>query len=97
MKDILQRYVGQNIGINFKEVKEFDTVQLLKVTEEYFTVQVPKSQIMRSYPYAWVLSITEADGGLSSGSTFWMNKKSFPVCVEVFHLVVYSGGVGISF
>ncbi|MDI6767102.1 MAG: hypothetical protein QME52_09800 [Bacteroidota bacterium] len=97
MNELLQKYVGQDIGINFKEVKKYDYAKLLTVETDYFTVQDPETNIRYSYSFRWLLNVVEGEGGISTVGVF--SSKNFPVCIEVFHLVVYSGagGVGISF
>ena len=97
MNELLQKYIGENIGINFKNVKRYDYAKLIKVEKDYFAVEDSRSRITYSYSYTSILNIIEADGGLSSGSFF--DKRKYPVCIEVYHLLVYSGamGIGVSF
>ena len=45
------------------------------------------------YPYRSILYLAEAEKGIRTGVIFG---KTFPLVVEINHLVVYSGAVGVS-
>jgi hypothetical protein len=92
MNELLQKYIGQNIGINFREFTKYEFAKLIKVETDYFTVENTETNISYNYSFNWVLSVIESDGKLSTG---FFSRKKFPVCIEVYHLVVYSGATGI--
>jgi hypothetical protein len=96
MRDILKKYVGQTIGINFKQPKGYEYAELVEVSDDHLSVKDPETGITFHFPLRWIMNIVESEAGLSLGT---FSKKDYPVLVEVFHLVVYSGaaGVGISF
>jgi hypothetical protein len=59
MKDIFARYLGQKIGLNFKEVGKFHQITLIGVQEEFFSVQLSQGGPI-AHPFRHVLSFTEA-------------------------------------
>lgn len=97
MKKLVEKYVGQNIGINFMQLKKYDIAYLVSASDEYFTIKDPKTNISYTYQYKWIMNVIEAEGGISTGGIF--SQQNYPVLIEVFHFVVYSGsvGVGVSF
>jgi hypothetical protein len=97
MNQILTKYVGEDIGINFKEAKKYDEAELVEVNVDYFSIRDPETNLLYSYPVRAILNIVEGDGGVSAGGVF--SRKEYAVCVEVWHMVVYSGaaGIGVSF
>lgn len=90
---LLTRYIGREIGINYKEPKEFSPAVLSQVTDDFLSVHVPEKQITVSYPLHHILNVTESEGGISTGFFFG---KRYVTVIEVFHLIVYKGAFGVS-
>jgi len=89
---LLTRYIDREIGINHKEPKEFSSAVLSQVTDDFISVYLPEKQITISYPLQYVLNVVEAERGISTGFFFG---KQYVVLIEVFHLIVYNGAVGV--
>lgn len=92
MKEIFERYVGEQIGVNCCEPKKYSPATLTAAHDDYFTIQHPSNGLSYSYPYRWVLNVAEGEGGVQAGGLF--AKHNYAVVVEVFHLVVYTGATG---
>ena len=60
MDELLRKYIGQNIGINFKEPKKYDFAKLIKVESNYFTILDTSTNLMYSYSFSWILNIIES-------------------------------------
>jgi len=86
MKELLKKYEGETIGINFDDPAEIKSATLAKVNEDHFSIMVPKNELVHSYPYSDIVSIVEGVEGVPidvSGET-----PTFPVVIRVFHLMV---------
>ncbi len=83
---LLQKYEGQEIGINYDDPAEIKKAQLAKVNEDHFSVLVMENELLYSYPFSNILSIVEAMAGVPvdvSGET-----ANYPIVVRVLHLMV---------
>lgn len=94
MGTLLSRYLDRYVGVNHRDPKKFERVLLTKVSDAFFTIFVADNQTKVSFPLRYVLSVTEAEGGVSTGVIF---REQFTVIIQVYHLVIYSGAVGASF
>ena len=86
MKELLKKYEGETIGINFDDPAEIKSATLAKVNEDHFSIMVPENELVHSYPYSDIVSIVEGVEGVPidvSGET-----PTFPVVIRVFHLMV---------
>ena len=64
MKELFTRYIGREIGLNFKEIDKFHATVLVGVQNEYFSVHSPKGGPIAHYPFRQVLSCTESADGI---------------------------------
>ena len=94
MYKLLEKYINQEIGINVESPTRYQKAKLVEVTEDYLTVLLEKKGIYFTFPLRWVLNIITAKGGNVSIGVLG---KDYPVVIEVYHLVVYSGGIGVGF
>ena len=85
-EELLKKYEGQEIGINYDDPAEIKSAQLAKVNADHFSVLVMENELLYSYPFGNILSIVEAVDGVPvdiSGET-----ANYPILVRVLHLMV---------
>ena len=90
---LLTRYISRYVGINYRGTKKFERALLTRVSDDFLTIFAEEKQTNITFPLRHVLSIVEAEKGVSTGVIF---RDEFCVVIEVFHVVVYSGAVGVS-
>lgn len=79
MHTVLQRYVGQDIGLNWEKPQRFERMRLLDATPTRFTVSAGRDEPVLHYGTAFILSIAEGRfevGGLGE-------KTHVPVLVQL--------------
>lgn len=59
MQDVLERYVGQTIGMNWDKPQQFRPIRLLEVTPTHLTVSVGPKQPVFHYGLPFILSLAE--------------------------------------
>ncbi|MBW1864991.1 MAG: zinc ribbon domain-containing protein [Deltaproteobacteria bacterium] len=85
-EELLKKYEGEEIGINYDDPAEIKKAQLAKVNADHFSVLVMENELLYSYPFGNILSIVEAADGVPvdiSGET-----ANYPIVVRVLHLMV---------
>jgi hypothetical protein len=99
MKELFTRYIGQKIGLNFKEIGKFHVTILVAVYDEYFSVRPPEGGPITHYPFRHVLSCTEsADGIPISAVGLVLKVPKVPLVVQTHVLQTKTGTiVGVSF
>ena len=86
MKELLKKYEGEAVGINFDDPAEIKSARLASVNEDHFSIMVPENELVHSYPYGHIVSIVEGAEGVpidASGET-----PTCPVVIRVYHLNV---------
>jgi DNA repair exonuclease SbcCD ATPase subunit len=86
MKELLKKYEGEAVGINFDDPAEIKSARLASVNEDHFSIMVPENELVHSYPYSHIVSIVEGADGVpidASGET-----PTYPVVIRVYHLNV---------
>jgi hypothetical protein len=83
MKDLLKKYEGQAIGINYEKPADIKGARLARVNDDHFSIFVTDDQLMYSFPYASIISIIEGVDGVSTG--FSEDDTSFSVVIKVYH------------
>jgi len=86
MKELLKKYEGEAVGINFDDPAEIKNARLASVNEDHFSIMVPENELVHSYPYSHIVSIVEGAEGVpidASGET-----PTYPVVIRVYHLNV---------
>jgi len=83
IKDLLKKYEGQTIGINYDSPTEIKGANLVKVGDDLFSILILDDELMKSYPLKNIMSIIEGVNGVSAGN---MEEKSpFSIIIQVYH------------
>ncbi|MDH3688350.1 MAG: hypothetical protein OEU36_02545 [Gammaproteobacteria bacterium] len=86
MKDVLERHLNQEVGINLERPFRVESALLIKVEDDYFTIQDHKNDYIHHFSYASIVQVVENPDGVEIGGLF-SHKKRFPVVIKVGHLV----------
>ena len=86
MKELLKKYEGEAVGINFDDPAEIKSARLAKVNEDHFSIMVPENELVHSYPYSHIVSIVEGEAGVPIDASD--GTPTYPVVIRVFHLMV---------
>ena len=99
MKELFTRYIGREIGLNFKEIDKFHATVLMAVQNEYFSVRPPKGGPIAHYPFRNVLSCAKSAEGIPiSGVGLVLKTPKVPFVVQTHVLKTKTGTlVGVSF
>jgi len=89
MKDGLIKYLNQEIGINLVTPFRIDSVDLVGVTDEHFTVVDHNEKYTHHFSFSAIVQIIENPEGVKAGGLF-KHKKLYPVVVKVGHLIEYA-------
>ncbi|WP_156148784.1 hypothetical protein [Rhodococcus sp. MEB064] len=90
MHQIIQQFVGQEIGVNFEKPEKFEPVKLLDANPEFMSLETPGGRKMH-FGMKWVVFVLEGEAQLGGG---FGKKTRVPVLVQVHHFLVYRGGGG---
>lgn len=95
MKTLLQKFVGQEIGINYKEANKFHVGSLVSVNDNYFTVEVPNPQnTMFHYPYRQLIFVSECTDKFPI-ATGMLSVKKVNAVIQVYTPPTGSNDAGI--
>jgi ribosomal protein L40E len=83
IKDLLKKYEGEAIGINYENPTDIKAASLAGVNDDHFSVFVTGDQLMYTFPYTSIISIIEGLDGVSTGSS--KDDTAFSVVVKVYH------------
>lgn len=97
LRELFTRYLGQDIGINYKSPTTYEEAKLLEAENEYFYVLGKETGLKYYFPYSVILSITGTETAIVVGGNMFIRGKTFPLLIQVNHLIVYSGSIGVSF
>ncbi len=87
MKDIFERYVGKEIGINADKPYHLDSFTLESVTDSYFTVSREQNSNLIHIPFQNIIRVLEDDlEGIHVGGLFHQ-KKNYSLIVKIGHFV----------
>ena len=87
MKDILERYLGEEIGMNVDHPYHLDPFTIESVTDSYFTVSREKNSNLFHIPYQNIIRVIEDDlEGIHVGGLFHQ-KRNFRLVVKIGHYV----------
>jgi len=62
---------------------EIKGANLFKVGDDLFSIVIIENQLMKSYPFGSIISVTEGINGASSGDK--EEKATFPIIIQVYH------------
>ena len=83
IKDLLKKYEGQTIGINYDSPTEIKGANLVKVGDDIFSILIMDDELMKSYPLRNIMSVIEGVNGVSAGN---MEEGSpFSIVIQVYH------------
>jgi hypothetical protein len=88
MKDLLQKHVGTEIGINLIKAFRIEPVTLLSVHDDYFTVDSAHDGNVYHLPYLNIVKILENPDGVTVPG-FFRQHKTLPFVVKIGHVVEY--------
>jgi hypothetical protein len=99
MKELFTRYIGREIGLNFKEIGKFHATVLVAVHDEYFSVRPREGGPIAHYPFRHVLSCAESADGISiSAVGLVLKSPKVPFIVQTHVLKTKTGTIiGMSF
>jgi hypothetical protein len=87
MKDIFERYIGKEIGMNAEKPYHLDSYTVESVTDTYFTVSQKKNSNLIHIPFQNIIRVREDNAeGIHVGGLFHQ-KKDFPLVVKIGHHV----------
>jgi hypothetical protein len=97
MKELFARYLGQTIGLNFKEAAKYHAITLVGVKDDYFSVQASDRRAIAHFPFRQVLSVMESAEGIPISGFGLLKAPTVPFVVQTY--VMPSGGtvVGVVF
>lgn len=90
MARVLRRYVGEEIGVNWRAVDKFERAKLVAASPELVTIDTPNGLIHYSMRYVMFCQ----EGAYEIGGL--MSKREVPILMQVHQVVIYQGWVGIS-
>ena len=85
IREILKKYEGQDIGINYNSPTEVKGANLVKVGEDIFSIAIIDDELMKSYPFRSIISIIEGVNGVRSGDK--EKESTFSIIIHVYHAV----------
>jgi len=87
MQDLLKKYEGQAIGINYDNSTEIKEALLEDANSEYFSVFVRDKKLHYNYPLKTILTVIEGQDGVDTGNSKQPTK--FKAVVKVYPLVLF--------
>ncbi len=91
MKNVLIGHLNQEIGINIDRPFKIEPALLLKVEDDYFTIQDHRNKYIHHFSYHSIVQIIENKEGVEVGGMF-SHKDRYPIVIKVSHLVEYIPG-----
>ncbi len=88
MKEILEKHLNSEIGINVEKPFRIDTVKLVAIAESWFTVANEANENIYHVPFLNISKIIEHPGGVTVGGLF-KQKRTYPLVVKIGHIVEY--------
>jgi len=84
MKELFARYLGQKIGLNFKEAGKFHAITLVDVQDDYFSVQVSERRAIGHFPFRHVLWVMESSEGIAISGFGRLKSPKVPFVVQMY-------------
>ena len=85
MKNILEKYIQQELGINIERPLRIDSVRLKAVHDNYFSVVDGNKGYTHHFSYNSIIQIIEHPDGIDVGGLF-EHKKHFNLVIKVGHI-----------
>jgi hypothetical protein len=83
MNDILRKYEGRLIDLNWDEPAKFKEATPQSCSETSFTIQLPKSDVRVHYPLSQVMQVIKAPEGNSLSTSGVWSGKPVPLLVQM--------------
>lgn len=96
LSQLLKQYVGEMVGVNHSDPAKVEPATLVAVNADFFSVQIPDG-LLCHFPLRMVLSVTTGSSGGSVQTGGFFSKREYQVVIQVYHMVIYTGAVGVSF
>jgi hypothetical protein len=93
MRDVLEHYCGQRIGINATDPSRIDPATLVGVQGGCFVVQT--SGLTVHIPYSQIIKIATSDSADISVGFFGFG-GNYSLIIRVFDFGIYKGAIGVS-
>jgi len=84
MKELFAKYLGQTIGLNFKEAAKYHAITLVGVKDDYFSVQVSDRRAVNHFPFQYVLSVMESAEGIPISGFGLLKAPKVPLVVQTY-------------
>ena len=88
MRQVLEKYIGKEIGINCVKAFHIESAKLVELADEYFSIIDHRNGYTHHYSYRSVVQIIEHPSGVEVGGMF-THKVKHLVVVKVGHLIEY--------
>lgn len=88
MKNVLEKYLYKDIGINYEKPFRIDDAKLVELTDNYFSVVDHNKGYTHYFSHSSIVQIIEHQRGIDVGGLF-THKKHHLVVVKVGHLIEY--------
>ena len=87
MQDLLKKYEGRTIGINYDNSAEIREALLEEANREYFSVFVKDKQLHYNHPLKTILTVIEGKEGVDAGNSKQPHK--YNAVIKVYPLVLF--------
>jgi hypothetical protein len=87
LQELLKKYEGQAIGINYDNSAEIREAQLVESNREYFSVFVKDKKLQYHHPLKTILTVVEGKEGVVTGNSKLPVK--FKAVIKVYPLVLF--------
>jgi hypothetical protein len=85
--DLLKKYEGKIIGINYDNSAEIKEAELVEANDEFFSVAVKDKKLQYSYPLQTLLSLVEGEDGVEAEES--ESTAKFSAVIKVYPLVLF--------
>ena len=82
IKNLLEKYKGQIIGINYDDPKTTKEAKLISAGEDYFSIFLAETGLLYSYPLKNIISVVEGLDGVGDDVE---KKSNFSMAIHVYH------------
>ncbi len=85
MRELLEQYIDQEIGINIERPLRIDSATLKSVSDSYFSLIDASKGYTHHFSYNSIIQIIEHPDGIDVGGLF-EHKKHFNLVIKVGHI-----------
>ena len=95
MRAVLEKYVGEQVGINCKEAAKYHSAKLVSANDRYFTVELADPKVTVHYPYSQLMFVSESLSGFKTAGFFSGNRVRAFLQVNILAIGGNGFGVGV--